>query len=163
MQIVGDVLTSSNGVFIAILFIVLVVICIKYGNIMIKTDKVKLGKDGGELERTIMRNQKEWCKLALEAFERQMPKFEGYDILRGQLIMEKVYDEMLDWIMLNHIRTEQKYIEIKQTKVWNIVQKYTVNEEMKSDRFKQSGDEQIKSVIEMLVKIRRDYNKNGEV
>ena len=163
MEIIGDVLTSSNGVFIAILFVILAIICIKYGNIKIKTDKIKLGNDSVELERAIMRNQKEWCKLSLEAFEHSMPKFDGYNQDRGTLIVEKVYDEMVDWIMLNHIRTTRKYIEAKQTKVWNIVQKWAVNDEIKTKSFEEKVNKQVAEVIKMLVEIREDYDKNQEV
>lgn len=163
MEVIRDILTSSNGVLIAVLFVVLVVICIKYGNIKIKTDKVKIGTDSGELERAIMRNQKEWCKLSLEAFERSMPKFDGYNQDRGTLIVEKVYDEMIDWIMLNHIRTEKKYIEAKQTKVWNIVQKWAVNDEVRTEAFRERVDKKVKEVIKMMVEIREDYCKNEEV
>lgn len=163
MEVIRDILTSSNGVLIAVLFVILVVICIKYGNIKIKTDKVKFGVDSGELERAIMRNQKEWVKLSLEAFERSMPKFEGYNQDRGTLIIEKVYDEMIDWIMLNHIRTEKKYIEAKQTKVWNIVQKWAVNDEIRTESFRKKVDKKVREVIEMMVEIREDYYKNEEM
>lgn len=160
---INDVLTGDNGVLIALLAVILIIICIKYGNIRIKTDKIKIGKDNGELERDIMRNQKDWCKLSLEAFERNMPKFEGYNQDRGTLIVEKVYDEMIDWIMLNHIRTEKKYIEAKQTKVWNIVQKWTVNDELKTKSFEDKVNKQVAEVIKMLVEIREDFRKNEEV
>lgn len=161
MEIIGDVLTSSNGIIVAILFTIIVIIGMKYGSIKVNTDKIKVGIDSGEAERAIMRNQKEWCKLSLEAFERNLPKFEGYDTIRGQLVLEKIYDEMVDWIMLNHIRTESKYVEIKQANVWNIVQKWTVNDSFKSEEFHKILDEQIKNDIEMMVKIRKDYNKNN--
>lgn len=162
MEIIGDILTSSNGVLIAVLFVVLVVICIKYGNIKVNTDKIKLGIDSGETERAIMRNQKDWCKLSLEAFERNMPKFDSYDAIRGQLVLEKIYDEMVDWIMLNHIRTESKYIEIKQANIWNIVQKWTVNEHFKTEEFREILNKHVKNDIEMMVKIRKDYNKKED-
>lgn len=162
MEIIGDILTSSNGVLIAVLFVVLVVICIKYGNIKVNTDKIKLGIDSGETERAIMRNQKDWCKLSLEAFERNMPKFDSYDAIRGQLVLEKIYDEMVDWIMLNHIRTESKYIEIKQANIWNIVQKWTVNEHFKTEEFHEILNKHVKNDIEMMVKIRKDYNKKED-
>lgn len=161
MEIIGDILTSSNGIIVAILFTIIIIIGMKYGNIKVNTDKIKVGIDSSEAERAIMRNQKEWCKLSLEAFERNLPKFEGYDTIRGQLVLEKIYDEMVDWIMLNHIRTESKYVEIKQANVWNIVQKWTVNDNFKSEEFHKVLDEQIKNDIEMMVKIRKDYNKNN--
>lgn len=163
MEIIKDILTSSNGIVIAVLFILLLLVCMKYGNIKVNTDKIQLGIDSSEAERAIMRNQKDWCKLSLEAFERNLPKFEGYDTIRGQLVLEKIYDEMLEWIMLNHIRTERRYVEIKQANVWNIVQKWTVNDNFKSEDFHQILDEQIKNDIEMLVKIRQDHNKNKGV
>lgn len=162
MEIIGDILTSSNGIIIAILFTIMVIICIKYGNIKVNTDKIKLGIDSGETERAIMRNQKDWCKLSLEAFERNMPKFDSYDAIRGQLVLEKIYDEMVDWIMLNHIRTESKYIEIKQANIWNIVQKWTVNEHFKTEEFREVLNKHVKNDIEMMVKIRKDYNKKED-
>ena len=161
MEAVKDILTSSNGVVIAILFILLLLVCMKYGNIKVNTDKIQLGIDSSEAERAIMRNQKDWCKLSLEAFERNMPKFDGYDTIRGQLVLEKIYDEMVDWIMLNHIRTEPKYVEIKQANVWNIVQKWTIDEHFKTEEFHEILNKHVKTDIEMMVKIRKDYNKSG--
>lgn len=162
-EFIRDVLLSQNGVALFLLFGILIFVCSKYGLFKVKTDKITIGMESSETERNIMRNQKEWCKLSLEAFERSMPKFEGYNQDRGTLIVEKVYDEMIDWIMLNHIRMEKKYIEAKQTKVWNIVQKWAVNEQMRSKDFEKQVNEQVKTVIKMLVEIREDYGKNNDV
>lgn len=161
MEIIGDILTSSNGIVIAVLFVVLMMVCVRYGNIKVKTDKLTIGKDSSETERAIMRNQIEWCKLSCTAFEQKMPKFEGYDKYRGRYIAEKVFDEMINWIVFNHIEDSRTYIGIKQEIIWNLIQGLTEADEMRTQEFRKKVNQYVEKTVKNLVIIRNEYNKEG--
>ena len=157
-ETVGNVLTSGNGVFIALIVAGLVALCIRNGALKIKTDKVQIGTNAQERERTIMRNQIEWCRLSTSAFEKKMAKFDGYDEYRGKYIAERTFDEMISWIIFNHIENTPAYIEIKQQIVWNLVQSLTERKEFQSERFKKNVYAFVESTIENLVAIRNEYS-----
>lgn len=154
----SNIFTSSNGIFAMLLLGIVVIIATKYGLFKVQTDKVTIGNDTRENERTIIRNQKDWVKLSLEAFEQTMPKFEGYDAFRGKYIIERVYDEIVDWITYNHIRVDAKYISLKQGEIWLLVQKLTIAEQLKTTEFKEQIDEYTENIIKTLVDIRNEYS-----
>ena len=166
MEAILQALSGQNGLLIAFLIIILVILVIvfaKKGVIKIHTDKVSVGDVSGDVERTIMRNQIEWAKLECEAFERKIPRFEGYDEYRGKFIIEKILDEIIKWIAFNHIEETKTYIDIKQSIVWNIVLKYAINDMMMSRSFKKEVDRQVEKVVKNLVRIRDEYiNNYGE-
>ena len=159
---ISDVLTSDNGFLVSFLFlllVVLIIICARLGIVKIKTDKLTVGADAGETERTIVRNQIEWCTLATAAFESKIPRHENYDKYRGKYICEQVLDEVVKWIAFNHIENKRAYIGIKQEIIWNIVQSHVVRDEMRTDEFRKYVDEYVEYVIENLVAIRNEYKK----
>lgn len=157
-EAIENILISNNGIVIFVLFILLVVLCARFGLIKIKTDKVTIGINASETERTIMRNQIEWCRLSSITFERTMPKYDGYDKYRGKYIAEKVFDEMITWVVFNHIESTPTYIEIKQQIIWNLVQSLIVRKEYQSDKFKKNVYAYVESTIENLVAIRKEYS-----
>lgn len=155
---IEQVLTSSNGVIISILLVILVIVASKYGLVKVKTDKVTIGRESSEKERIIIMQQSEYVELATTAFERQIPKFESYDRKRGELIVALIQLEMNKWITQNHIKTTTRYISLKQARVWNIVQANTIAEAMEGDEFHEQVNEQVAQVITALVAIRKEYS-----
>lgn len=161
MEYVVSALTSDNGWLVAVLIIIILVLCaigIKHGALKIKTDKIVVGQDASDLERTIMRQQIEWTKIACYSFEQKVPKFPEYDKYRGRFIIEKVFDEIIKWIAFNHIKDNDAYIRIKQDIVWNIIQKYAKNKAIMSKSFRHAVDNNVEYVIKNLVDIREQYS-----
>lgn len=161
-ETIEKVLTSGNGAIIFLLFATLVIVCSRWGIIKVKTDKLTIGRDSSENERTIIRWQTEYCKLSCKAFEQNIPKFESYNEYRGKYIIERCYDEMVTWIVFNNIKDEKTYISIKQEMIWNLVQELTDAESMKTKEFKKIVYDYIDNLIKNLVKIRREYRKEDK-
>lgn len=162
MDWLSDILTSNNGVALATLSIVVIIFAIigaKHGLVNIKTKKCQIGTSASENERMIMKNQQEFVELAVEAFEKEIPKPDDYNVWRGKYILEKVLDEINRWIIYNHIQETNSYIEIHQEKVWVLVQSLTDNSVMSSKTFKKKVDENIERIIRRLVAIREEYEK----
>ena len=103
-----------------------------------------------------MRKQLSYAKQSCAAFERMIPKGDKYDKWKGRCITEYVFDEMVDWIALNHIETTDTYISIKQETVWNIIQAHVDKPEHSTEEFKQVVFESVKKDIQMFVKIRKE-------
>ena len=161
MEWLSDIFTSENGVAIAVLSFVVIMFAIvgaRHGLLYVKTKKVTIGTAASENERMIMKNQQEYVELAVEAFEKQIPRPPDYNEWRGKFILEKVLDEINKWIIYNHIQDTNSYIEIHQEKIWVLVQSLTDNDAMKSSRFKKEVDRNIESIIRRLVAIREEYS-----
>lgn len=161
---VEHILVSSNGVSIAFLFlllVLLVIICSRLGLIKIKTDKLTIGIESSELERTIMRNQIEYTEVSLKAFEQKIQKPDGYNIYRGKYVTERVFDEIVKWIAFNHIRTDDHYVGIKQAAIWDLVQTLVEKDQFRSDDFKDLVNKYVEKTIRNLVAIREEYSKNN--
>lgn len=158
-ETIGTVLTSKNAHSILItilLLIIIIAILAKSGLFRLNIKGVNIGSD--EDERAIIRQQIEWTQLFIQAFQKQ-PIFEGYDMYCTLYILEKVFDEVLSWIVFNHISTGENYISIKQEKLWNLIQTLTTDPRFSSDEFKHLIYTNTSVVINRLVYIRRNYRK----
>lgn len=158
-EAIGTVLTSKNAHSILItilLLIIIIAILAKSGLFRLNIKGVNIGSD--EDERAIIRQQIEWTQLFIQAFQKQ-PIFEGYDMYCTLYILEKVFDEVLSWIVFNHISTGENYISIKQEKLWNLIQTLTTDPRFSSDEFKHLIYTNTAIVINRLVYIRRNYRK----
>lgn len=157
-QAISEVVRSPNVSIVVILVIFLVllgVIMSKAGMLNIHTEAVQIGVE--TRERDIMRQQVEWTRMHFEEMENLMEKPEGYNPWRGKYIAERVYDEYVEWIMLNHFSKSPAYIEIKQDKVVAIVNKYTEMEYFHTREFEQWLRDDTKKCIEKLIQIRTVY------
>ena len=111
---------DGNG-WLIILMLVLLGVCAKLGLVKIKTDKISVGRDASLAERNLMKKQVEYAYQACKAFEQRIPKFDGYNTYLGKYITEVTFDEIVNWIMFNHIEDTADYIKIKQDIIWNII------------------------------------------
>ena len=150
---VVDLVKSGNG-WLVVLLIAAVIMTVRMGHLKVKTDKLMIGKESGEKQRLLMKKQTEYAKNACIGFEKRIPRFDGYNQYLGTLIVEKVYDEIVDWIMINHIEDDEDYIESKQEIVWNIVTTETLDDRMRSDKFKKQVYSCIEGIIKRLVQMR---------
>lgn len=148
-----EAMRTGNGWLIILLFI-MVALTARFGHLKIKTDKILIGKNASEQERLLMKKQSEFAHYACMGFEKEIPRFDGYDETLGKLIAEKAYDEVVSWIMINHIEDAPPYILNKQEIIWNLVINETVDKRMRSDRFKERVFYNVESIIKQLVAIR---------
>lgn len=144
---------TGKGWFVLII-IFLIVVAVRMGYMKVKTDKILIGKSGGEQMRLTMLKQSDYAYYKCMAFEKQIPRFDGYDDKLGRLIAEKAFDQIVGWIMANHIVTEPYYISNKQEIIWNLIVTETVDKRMRTDKFRHAVDENVEQIIKELVSIR---------
>ena len=160
MDSVMNGLMSNNGWIIALLIAVIAFLIIKSakaGLFSFKSDKIKIGKDARLIEQAVIRHQIEFAKTAIEGFERDIPKFDGYDSFRGRYILEKLFDEVINWIIFNHIERTKAYISIKQDIIISIIKKHTVNDMYAQQDFVKQVKKYVEYMINKLVDIREEY------
>ena len=150
-------LVMSGKWWFIIIIIGLIIFSVKIGLLKVKTDKIQMGRDFSDEERAIIRNQCESVKKILAAFEQAIPRWNGYDEFRGKYILELLYDEIVNWIIYNHVENKEAYVSLKQEAVWNIVQANVTHKKMRSKEFKQQVDEQVAHIIQRLIDIRKEY------
>lgn len=156
---IGNVLTSNNAVAVLITLLILVIVAAvlaKVGIFQFKGKGVTIG--GDEDERAIIRQQTEWTQLFIQSMQ-QLPIFEGSDTYHTLYILEKAFDEVLSWIVFNHISDSENYISIKQEKLWNLIQTLVTDKKFTSTEFKQAIYDNTEVLIKRLVYIRKNYRK----
>lgn len=156
---ISNVLTSGNAVAVLLTLIVLIVIMAilaKKGIFQFNGKGVTIGDN--EDERAVIRQQTEWSQLFIQSM-RQLPIFEGSDTYHTLYILEKAFDEVLSWIVFNHISDSENYISIKQEKVWNLIQTLVEDKKFTTDEFKEVIYENTETLIKRLVHIRKNYRK----
>lgn len=140
-----------------LIVLLIVILLIKKGLISVNTRAVKVGTS--ESERAIIRQQIEWVHLHCDSLEKSLPHPQNYDIWRGKYILERMYDEIVDWITFNHICTSEGYISIKQERIWATIQSLVRKEEFSSPEFKEFIYNDTEYIIRRLVHIRQVYNQ----
>lgn len=156
---IGNVLTSNNAVAVLITLLILVIVAAvlaKVGIFQFKGKGVTIG--GDEDERAIIRQQTEWTQLFIQSMQ-QLTIFEGNDTYHTLYVLEKVFDEVLNWIVFNHISDGENYISIKQEKIWNLIQTLVTDKKFTSLEFKQTVYDNTEVLIKRLVYIRKNYRK----
>ena len=78
---------------------------------------------------------------------------------KADLILEKVFDKVVDWIHYNHISDTGMYIEIKKEEIKNLVYGFPIPEEYKTPEFKQRMEGWVEELILNLLKVRKEYSK----
>ena len=147
---------SGKGWFVLII-IALMVFAIRQGYMKVRTEKILIGRDSGEKERLILKNQLEYAYNMCTGFINDIPRFEGFDDFRAKYILELCYDEMVKWIYFNHIENKAGYIENKQDIIWSLVQANVFHKKLSSEQFRSDVDDKVAHIIEHLVSIREEY------
>lgn len=156
---ISSILTSGNAVAVLLTLIVLIIILAilaKKGIFQFNGKGVTIGDN--EDERAVIRQQTEWSQLFIQSM-RQLPIFEGSDTYHTMYILEKAFDEVLNWIVFNHISDSENYISIKQEKVWNLIQTLVSDKKFTTEEFKQVIYDNTEILIKRLVHIRKNYRK----
>lgn len=156
-QAIEKILLSDNSA-IVLFFLVIIILLLahfsKKGVFKWHTEKLTIG--ASENERAIIRQQVEWAELEIESLA-SMEIFSHVDEWRTKYILEKMFDEILQWIIFNHIKDSPEYISIKQEKIWNMTQTLVVREEFRSDEFKDFIYKEVDKIIKRLIFLRRQY------
>lgn len=156
---IGNVLISNNATAVLVTLLILVIVAAvlaKVGIFQFKGKGVTIG--GDEDERAIIRQQTEWTQLFIQSLQ-QLPIFEGNDTYHTLYVLERVFDEVLNWIVFNHISDGENYISIKQEKIWNLIQTLITDKKFTSLEFKQTVYDNTEVLIKRLVYIRKNYRK----
>lgn len=140
-----------------LIVLLIVILLVKKGLISVNTKAVRVGTS--ESERAIIRQQIEWVHLHCDSLEKSLPHPQNYDIWRGKYILERMYDEIVDWITFNHICTSEGYISIKQERIWATIQSLVRKEEFSTPEFKEFIYNDTEYIIRRLVHIRQVYNQ----
>mgnify|MGYP003312938289 CR=1 FL=1 len=158
-EAVGNILTSSNALLVLITLVILVLvisILAKLGIFSLNIKGVNIG--GDEDERAIIRQQTEWSQLFILGLQKH-PIFKGYDTYHTLWVLEKMFDEVLNWIVFNHISDSENYISIKQEKIWNLIQTLVTEDKFTSQEFQGIVYENTEKLVKRLVYIRKNYRK----
>lgn len=155
-----EILISPNAwlflVFLSIVIVVFVKLS-KAGLFSLKTKNLQIGNS--EIERTIIRNQADLAYLYIMALESKIDSDHQFNFYITRYILEKVYDEVIEWITFNHITTAKEYIEIKQEKITYLVNGIGVNPKIQTKEFKERMNGWTKELIERLVQVRELYER----
>lgn len=163
-ETIKAVLTSGNAatvLFFLVIIIILAIFSSKRGLLAIKTGKLRIGSD--EKELTIIRNQSKWAYLFVMAIKGKVLPENATDaqIDRAELILEKVYDKVIEWITYNHINASNTYIEIKQGEIKCLVYSQdNLDEDYRTPEFATRMEGWVKELILNLINIRKEYSNN---
>lgn len=126
MESVEKILTSANGVTILILIFIGVAIFMllgKAGYFSFKGKNVTIGRTENEV-RSVLLKQKEfvlqYCSYLTQNIISDLAKVNvEVTYVNTDYVVEKVVDEWLGWLFVNHITADQAYIDLKtqQTKL----------------------------------------------
>lgn len=120
MKEISEILTSSNGVVIAIIFIFAVILLLLLGRLgyfSFKGKRLTLGKTEGEL-RAILLKQKEfllqYCSYLTLIIISDLSKLGvKTTYVNADYVVEKVVDEWLGWLLVNHVTNDEAYVKLK--------------------------------------------------
>lgn len=160
-ETVKEAINGENGIgliLLAMLIILLALYLVKGKYLRINTGAVKIGDS--DTERMILRQQTEWAYQYIQSLHGVlMQRYPELDSTMTKLILEYVYDEVVTWIMFNHISKSEIYISVKSDKVKGIVFSIGTNPVIKDEKFVIMMSQWVKEIICRLVEIREYYSK----
>ena len=159
MQQIVDIINGPNFAPVSIVLLILVTVVIllsKSGVLQVHTKYVSMGI--ADKERNILRQQLLHAYQSCMGFLAKVPRFETFDEDRAKNICELIYDEMVNWIVLNHIEDTETYIGIRQESVWNIILCNILSLKYDNEDFKNQIYKNVERDIKMFVKIRKQYS-----
>jgi len=164
-ETIGSVLNGTNVMVILgfiIIALVLLAILIKHGYIRIQTKALKIG-DASEIERTIVQQQIDQAHLYIMALENKILKLQPDtgDSYFAKWALERVFDEVVQWITFNNISNDNAYVHVKQMKMCSLVYSLNPGDAFKTPEFRKRVDNWVAELISMLIDIRKLYSKKG--
>ena len=154
-------LSSGWGILLLLIVLVAVYFLVKKSGLQIHTDKISLGDDS-EQERFCLMLQWEQINSALDGVAVKLPEqYRRTD--KCKTILARVGDVYQQMIMVNHIRNDAKYKELKLGLVLNAVFKRTDDEYFQSKEFIDIATDFNSKMIDTLYTIRQTYAKQRSV
>lgn len=157
-ETIKEILLSGNAWFILIfIFLVLIVFAlfVKKGTIKVNTKHIQIGNE--LTQRELIRRQVETAYTFIMSLEGKIASENKYDKYLTKYILERVYDKVIEWIMFNHITTNQLYVQDKQEGICNLVYTMVINDDFKTPEFKNRMCNWVKELIEQLVQVKEIY------
>ena len=158
-ETIKDVLTSGNAWFILIFLVAVIVIGLilgRIGLIKVNTKHVQIGNE--QTQRELVRRQVETAYTFVMSLEGKIiTEGSTYDRYLTKYILERVYDKVIEWIIFNHITTNQLYVQDKQENIENLVYTMVVDDDFKTPEFKRRMDNWVRELIEQLVQVKEIY------
>lgn len=120
MKEVGEVLSSSNGIPVLLIVVVSVIVLLlfaKLGFFRFKGKGLVVGKTENEL-RAILLKQKEFIHQYFSCITQEiLANLEKMGIdstyVQVNFVVEKVIDQWLGWMLVNHISDNEHYVNLK--------------------------------------------------
>lgn len=121
MESVSKILISSNGITILLLvFIGIAVFMLlgKVGYFSFKGKNVTIGRTEGEVRATLLKQKEfllQYCSYLTLMIISDLAKFGVKDVsyVNTDYVVEKVVDEWLGWLLVNHVSNDDAYIKLK--------------------------------------------------
>ena len=158
-ETIKDVLTSGNAWFILIFLVVVILMGLilgRIGLIKVNTKHVQIGNE--QTQRELVRRQVETAYTFVMSLEGKLiTEGSTYDRYLTKYILERVYDKVIEWIIFNHITTNQLYVQDKQENIENLVYTMVVDDDFKTPEFKRRMDNWVRELIEQLVQVKEIY------
>lgn len=164
---IRDILTSANATVVLIFLLAVIFIvakAIRSGTINLHTGVLDIGKIGKSIddERELIRQQVKWLELFIADKYVELAKYKENDEFHTKYVLEKMFDEVIEWVLYNHITTRGEYVKIKQDLMWRLIKGLTYADVYHTDEFKQYVYDQTETVILHLIQIKKDfYSKQG--
>lgn len=120
MKEAGAVLMSSNGIAIAVILILAIILLLllsRLGYFSFKVKGLAIGQTENEV-RAILLKQKEfllqYCSYLTQSIISDLQKKNVViSYINTDYVVEKVVDEWLGWLLVNHISEEEAYVKLK--------------------------------------------------
>ena len=160
-ETVKEVLNGSNAWFILCFLLAIVVICVilsRTGMLKINAKHIQIGND--LTQRELIRRQVETSYVYIMSVYGKIITDESkseYKDYKAKNILERIYDKVIEWIIFNHITTNQLYIKDKQESICNLVYSMDVRDEFKTPEFKERMYSWVEELIEKLVQVKEVY------
>lgn len=165
-EALGNIFTSEHAgqafrFLIAVLCILLVIVILlfvlgKKGMVKVNTKFVQIGNE--LTQRELIRRQVETAHTYIMSLYGKISADESvYKGYFTKYILERVYDKVIEWIIFNHITTNQLYVQDKQESICNLVYMLEVADEFKTPEFKRRIENWVRELIEQLVNVKEVY------
>ena len=156
-------LNSPNAPLALCIILLVFFVCVtlsRRGLLGIHTKYVTIGATSRE--DTIKDNQMENAYLFIMGLEAVIicdnSKYNGY---KTKWILERMYDEVVTWIMHNHIRRDEVYVRQKCDKVRSLLYNLGVIDDFKTPEFAEKMNQWTKELINRLIDVRAVYEQGG--
>lgn len=163
METFLEVLNSQNFGKVCIIVIILFLFfgyAVQKGWLRGKFKSFTIGNDD---ERKIIREQLIWTKSELDVYfndlinaNRDNPKFQKQICLFCKL---RIYVILSHCIALNHISTDDVYVEGVVHKIWGDLTELELSDRFITQEFREEQKKEVEKIIKKLVEIRAFYQK----